>query len=399
MCIDPEPDGPRPRFDRPGCRPRTCWSSRSPCLFYGILPAAHVGSRRAGQRTIVDVEVSSDLRTSAHSSLYSVSMPSPDTIDVLNRVLVILERSFPQYLRYARPYIPPGRENVMETIERDRRRPGCAGRAREPSTIFESGGLPDHGEFPDRIHRHARPGDRFSRRTRRSTTRSKTSPTWSECVDALRLVAGRPDRWPPKRSAWPRAISNRCEELATGRRRVDQGRRRRRSRQRRARRRAECSTSVSVAMQLFDTHAHLINRSSMTIARRSSREPRRRASRTSSRSASRPTRAQRACELAAEYDGVHAAVGMQPNYLAEAKPGDWDRVVADARRAGRRGDRRNGARSLLGLHAVRRAAGLFRPALRLSQERGLPFIVHMRDCDEDILVMLREARARGPLMA
>jgi TatD DNase family protein len=35
--------------------------------------------------------------------------------------------------------------------------------------------------------------------------------------------------------------------------------------------------------------------------------------------------------------------------------------------------------------------------LRLSQERGLPFIVHMRDCDEDILVMLREARERGPL--
>ena len=35
--------------------------------------------------------------------------------------------------------------------------------------------------------------------------------------------------------------------------------------------------------------------------------------------------------------------------------------------------------------------------LRLSQERDLPFIVHMRDCDEDILVMLREARQRGPL--
>jgi TatD DNase family protein len=35
--------------------------------------------------------------------------------------------------------------------------------------------------------------------------------------------------------------------------------------------------------------------------------------------------------------------------------------------------------------------------LRLSQERGLPFIVHMRDCDEEILAMLREARRRGPL--
>jgi hypothetical protein len=33
-------------------------------------------------------------------------MPSPDTINVLNRVLEILERSFPQYLLYARPYVP-----------------------------------------------------------------------------------------------------------------------------------------------------------------------------------------------------------------------------------------------------------------------------------------------------
>src|SRR3954465_10794402 len=32
--------------------------------------------------------------------------------------------------------------------------------------------------------------------------------------------------------------------------------------------------------------------------------------------------------LAAEFPGVHAAVGMQPNYLAEAGPNDWNRVVA-----------------------------------------------------------------------
>jgi TatD DNase family protein len=35
--------------------------------------------------------------------------------------------------------------------------------------------------------------------------------------------------------------------------------------------------------------------------------------------------------------------------------------------------------------------------LRLSQQTGLPFIVHSRDCNEEILVMLREARQRGPL--
>src|SRR5262245_19533731 len=74
-------------------------------------------------------------------------MSSPDTIIVLNRVLEILERSFPQYLRYARPYIPPGRENIMQTIEQI-----AAGQdalaERVSQHIFESSGLPDHGDFP-----------------------------------------------------------------------------------------------------------------------------------------------------------------------------------------------------------------------------------------------------------
>src|SRR6185436_14273006 len=74
-------------------------------------------------------------------------MPSSDTITVLNRVLEILERSFPQYLRWARPYIPPGRENIMQTIAEI-----VAGQdalaERVSQHIFESSGLPDHGDFP-----------------------------------------------------------------------------------------------------------------------------------------------------------------------------------------------------------------------------------------------------------
>jgi hypothetical protein len=74
-------------------------------------------------------------------------MPSDDTINVLNRVLEILERSFPQYLLYARPYVPAGQEHVMQTIERI-----VAGQnnlaERVSHHIFESGGLPDHGDFP-----------------------------------------------------------------------------------------------------------------------------------------------------------------------------------------------------------------------------------------------------------
>ena len=74
-------------------------------------------------------------------------MPSSDTINVLSRVLTILERSFPQYMNYARPYVPSGRENIMQTI-----RQIVAGQdalaERVTRQIFESGGLPDHGDFP-----------------------------------------------------------------------------------------------------------------------------------------------------------------------------------------------------------------------------------------------------------
>ncbi len=104
-----------------------------------------------------------------------------------------------------------------------------------------------------------------------------------------------------------------------------------------------------------------------------------------------------AIEVAREFDGVHAAVGMQPNYLAEAKPGDWDRVVAmlDQPKVVAIGE--TGLDRHWDFTPFDVQQDYFDRHLRLSQDRGLPFIVHIRDCDEDILVMLREAHQRGPL--
>lgn len=44
-------------------------------------------------------------------------MSQPNTPHLLNRLLAIVGRSFPQYLQYSRPYIPPGRSSVKETID------------------------------------------------------------------------------------------------------------------------------------------------------------------------------------------------------------------------------------------------------------------------------------------
>lgn len=102
-------------------------------------------------------------------------------------------------------------------------------------------------------------------------------------------------------------------------------------------------------------------------------------------------------QLAGQYAGVFAAVGIQPNHVAEAEPGDWERIVALVDRPkvvalGETGLDRYWDRAPFDLQQ-----DYFDRHLRLAQERDLPFVVHMRECDADVLEMLREARRRGPL--
>jgi TatD DNase family protein len=102
-------------------------------------------------------------------------------------------------------------------------------------------------------------------------------------------------------------------------------------------------------------------------------------------------------DLAAEFDGVHAAAGMQPNYLAEAQSDDWDRIVALVNRPGVVAIGETGLDRHWDFTPFEMQQDYFDRHILLSQQCGLPFIVHMRDCDADILLMLREAYQRGPL--
>jgi TatD DNase family protein len=102
--------------------------------------------------------------------------------------------------------------------------------------------------------------------------------------------------------------------------------------------------------------------------------------------------------LAAEYTGVFAAVGMQPNYIAEADSGDWDHIVALAGEPGVVAIGETGLDRHWDFTPFDVQQDYFDRHLRLAAERGLPFVVHMRDCDDDILAMLRESHLRGPLV-
>jgi TatD DNase family protein len=104
-----------------------------------------------------------------------------------------------------------------------------------------------------------------------------------------------------------------------------------------------------------------------------------------------------AVALAQRHPLVWAAVGIQPNHSAEAQPGDWDRIVQLVEQP------RVVAIGETGLDRYWDDAPLdlqqdyFDRHLRLSQSTGRPFVVHMRNCQSDVLAMLRAARQSGPL--
>jgi TatD DNase family protein len=100
---------------------------------------------------------------------------------------------------------------------------------------------------------------------------------------------------------------------------------------------------------------------------------------------------------AAGVTGVYAAVGIQPNYTGEAAEGDWEAVVELVRAPGVVAIGETGLDRYWDHTSFDVQQDYFDRHLRLSQETGLPFIVHLRECEADILAMLREARLRGPL--
>lgn len=106
----------------------------------------------------------------------------------------------------------------------------------------------------------------------------------------------------------------------------------------------------------------------------------------------------RACvELAAANDSVLAAVGIQPSYAGQAAAEDWNAICELARSAQVVALGETGLDRYWDYSPFDVQQDYFDRHLRLSQRLSLPFVVHTRDSDADVLAMLREARERGPL--
>ncbi|MEO6809403.1 MAG: TatD family hydrolase, partial [Isosphaeraceae bacterium] len=93
--------------------------------------------------------------------------------------------------------------------------------------------------------------------------------------------------------------------------------------------------------------------------------------------------------------GVFAAVGIQPNHVAEAEPGDWERIVALAGEPGVVALGETGLDRYWKRTPFPLQQDYFDRHLALARERNLPVVIHCRDCEADIVAQL--ARQRGAI--
>jgi TatD DNase family protein len=102
-------------------------------------------------------------------------------------------------------------------------------------------------------------------------------------------------------------------------------------------------------------------------------------------------------ELAERYPMVRASAGIHPNYAHQACESDWSLIEGLSQHP------RVVALGETGLDLYwddcpfERQLENFRAHWHLSRSSGLPVIIHMRDCESEMLQVLREERRNGEL--
>lgn len=91
---------------------------------------------------------------------------------------------------------------------------------------------------------------------------------------------------------------------------------------------------------------------------------------------------------------VSGAVAIHPNDGADAAPGDWDQIVALAGEPGIVAIGETGLDGYWDRTSFTLQQELFDRHLALARERGLPVIIHCRDCYEAVIAQLE--RLGGP---
>lgn len=105
----------------------------------------------------------------------------------------------------------------------------------------------------------------------------------------------------------------------------------------------------------------------------------------------------RAVELATQDSRLFAVVGIQPNHVHEARPADWDTILELVQQPRVVGIGETGLDRYWKVAPLELQAEYFQRHMQLSRDSGLPFVVHLRDADAEMVVELRKAAQAGPL--
>ena len=97
----------------------------------------------------------------------------------------------------------------------------------------------------------------------------------------------------------------------------------------------------------------------------------------------------RVIEIAAGHPGVFAAVGVQPNHVAEAQASDWPRIVDLAAHDRVAAIGETGLDRYWDHTPFAQQQEWFDLHLRLASELDLPVVIHCRDCEADIIEQLK----------
>jgi TatD DNase family protein len=108
---------------------------------------------------------------------------------------------------------------------------------------------------------------------------------------------------------------------------------------------------------------------------------------------------QASAQLAAAFPGVFASAGIHPNYAGQVATGDWDLVVECLNRPKVRALGETGLDRFHNFTPFPVQEEYFARHLELARRTGLPVVIHCRDCEPDILRMLRNDFERhGPIL-
>lgn len=105
----------------------------------------------------------------------------------------------------------------------------------------------------------------------------------------------------------------------------------------------------------------------------------------------------RVIELTERYPQVFATVGLHPNYVSAADPGDWHQIVELAKSPKVVGLGETGLDKYWDHSPLEMQAEYFDRHIELSSQTGLPFVVHSRESESEVVEQLRKHAARSPL--